>query len=70
MKSIQSGEIELDQMNGRWNWTRTLKAERTEGSSRVLLTFPAGPKTKRIVTAYVSDEEFIRLAQWMRGERR
>lgn len=68
MKTIQSGEIEVDTIDGHsWAW-KTLRAERKKGESQILLTVPAGPRTAKTVTMKVSEEEFIRLAQWMRGE--
>lgn len=68
MKTIQTGEIRLKRVNDEWRWSQTLRAERTKGDSEVKLIFPAGPKTKRTICAFVDEEELIRLAQWMRGE--
>jgi hypothetical protein len=70
MNTIQSGEIEARHVNGHYWAYKSFRAERKKGSSDVLITVPAGPKTNSTVSFKVNEEELMKLASWMRGESR
>lgn len=67
MITIQKGEINCNNINGHWGY-RELTAERKQGDCKVKISVPAGPRSSKSVTFTVEEEEFIKLAQWMRGE--